>query len=121
LIASIQDCLLTSSILISLPSIVWVALKIDHKKLLLAVNDYFNLKMADITGPRRQKELVVPRQIAMYLMQTECNMPFEKIGQVLGGRDHTTVMHGVEKIKMAITRDREIQRLVLEIKQNLVG
>ncbi len=48
-------------------------------------------------------------------------MPFEKIGQVLGGRDHTTVMHGVEKIKMAITRDREIQRLVLEIKQNLVG
>lgn len=95
--------------------------KIDHKKLLLAVNDYFNLKMADITGPRRQKELVVPRQIAMYLMQTECNMPFEKIGQVLGGRDHTTVMHGVEKIKMAITRDREVQRLVLEIKQNLVS
>lgn len=94
--------------------------KIDHKKLLSTVNDYFNLKMADITGPRRQKELVLPRQIAMYLMQTECNMPFEKIGQVLGGRDHTTIMHGVDKIKLAIQRDREVQRLVLEIKQNLV-
>jgi chromosomal replication initiator protein len=95
--------------------------KIDHKKLLSTVNDYFNLKMADITGPRRQKELVMPRQIAMYLMQTECNMPFEKIGQVLGGRDHTTVMHGVDKIKTAISRDREIQRVVMEIKQNLAG
>jgi chromosomal replication initiator protein len=77
--------------------------------------------MADITGPRRQKELVLPRQIAMYLMQTECNMPFEKIGQVLGGRDHTTVMHGVDKIKVAISRDREVQRLVMEIKQNLAN
>ncbi len=95
--------------------------KVDHKKLLSTVNDYFNLKMADITGPRRQKELVMPRQIAMYLMQTECNMPFEKIGQVLGGRDHTTVMHGVDKIKSAISRDREIQRVVMEIKQNLAG
>ncbi len=95
--------------------------RIDHKKLLSTVNDYFNLKMADITGPRRQKELVLPRQIAMYLMQTECNMPFEKIGQVLGGRDHTTVMHGVDKIKVAISRDREVQRLVMEIKQNLAN
>lgn len=95
--------------------------KTDPKKLLSTVNDYFNLKMADITGPRRQKELVLPRQIAMYLMQTECNLPLEKIGQLLGGRDHTTIMHGVEKIKSAIQRDREVQRLIVEIKQNLAG
>jgi chromosomal replication initiator protein len=95
--------------------------KVDHKKLLSTVNDYFNLKMADITGPRRQKELVLPRQIAMYLMQTECNLPYEKIGDILGGRDHTTIMHGVEKIRQAVGRDREVQRLVVEIKQNLVS
>lgn len=92
---------------------------IDHKKILGGVNQYFNIKMADITGPRRQKELVLPRQIAMYLMYEECRMPFEKIGDILGGRDHTTIMHGVEKIKAAINRDREIQRLVIEIKQQL--
>jgi chromosomal replication initiator protein len=92
---------------------------IDHKKVLLTVNNYFNVKMADITGPRRQKELVLPRQIAMFLLQSECNLPFEKIGQLLGGRDHTTIMHGVDKIKQAVERDREVQRLVVEIKQNL--
>lgn len=94
---------------------------VDHKKVLLTVNNYFNVKMADITGPRRQKELVLPRQIAMFLLQSECNLPFEKIGQLLGGRDHTTIMHGVDKIKQAVERDREVQRLVVEIKQNLAG
>ena len=92
---------------------------LDHKKVLGGINQYFNLKMAQLTGPRRQKELVLPRQIAMYLMYEECKLPLERIGQILGGRDHTTIMHGVDKIKNAVARDREIQRLVIEIKQQL--
>lgn len=95
--------------------------KLDHKKILTGINQYFNTKLSDITGPRRQKELVLPRQIAMYLMYEECKMPFEKIGQVLGGRDHTTILHGVEKIRDAVSRDREVQRLVIEIKQHLLS
>lgn len=91
----------------------------DYKKLLGVINQYFNVKTVDLTGPRRQKELVLPRQIAMYLMYIECNLPQEKIGQILGGRDHTTVLHGVEKIKAALNRDKEIQRFIGEIKQQL--
>lgn len=91
----------------------------DHKKLLSGINQYFNLKMSDITGPRRQKGIVLPRQLAMFLMYEECKLPMEKIGEILGGRDHTTVLHGIEKIRLAATRDREIERLIMEIKQQL--
>ena len=93
---------------------------LDHKKVLSSINQYFNLKMSDLTGPRRQKQLVVPRQIAMFILYEDCRLPMERIGQILGGRDHTTIMHGVGKIREAIKRDREIQRLVIEVKQTLI-
>ncbi len=94
--------------------------KLDYKKVISTINDYFNIKMADLTGPRRKRELVIPRQLAMYILYEECKLPYERIGQVLGGRDHTTILHGVEKIKEAVIRDREIQRLLIELKQTMV-
>ncbi|MDO8498599.1 MAG: chromosomal replication initiator protein DnaA, partial [bacterium] len=95
--------------------------KPDYKKVISAVIQYFSIKMSEITGPRRKKGLVLPRQLAMYLLYEECKLPYEKIGDLLGGRDHTTIMHGVEKMREAVTRDREIQRMLIEIKQSLVG
>lgn len=93
--------------------------KLDHKKVISGINQYFNIKMSEITGPRRKKGLVLPRQLAMYLLYEECKLPYERIGEVLGGRDHTTIMHGVEKMREATQRDREVQRLLIEIKQQL--
>lgn len=93
--------------------------QLDYKKVILGINQYFSIKMADITGPRRKKELVLPRQIVMYLLYQECKLPYARIGELLGGRDHTTIMHGVEKVGEAISRDREVQRILLEIKQAL--
>lgn len=95
--------------------------KLDQRRVLSQINQYFNLNMPDLLGPRRQKGLVLPRQIAMYILYKDCQLPFEKIGEILGGRDHTTIMHGVEKIEQAQGRDREIQRMVLEIKQQLIN
>ena len=94
---------------------------LQPSQVLEGTTKFFNVTLADILGPRRQKGLVLPRQIAMFLMYEECKTPFEKIGEMLGGRDHTTVMHGVDKIRVAIGRDREIQRLVIEIKQQISG
>ncbi len=94
---------------------------VDHKKVINSVNSYFNIKVADLMGPRRQKELVLPRQIAMFLMYEECRLPMERIGEILGGRDHTTVLHGIEKIRQAVQRDREIQRAVIEVKNTLTA
>lgn len=93
--------------------------KLDHKRVLNEINRYFNIKMADLTGPRRQKELVLPRQIAMYILYSECNLPFERVGEILGGRDHTTVMHGVDKIKNDKEKDREVQNFIFELMQQL--
>jgi chromosomal replication initiator protein len=92
----------------------------DPRVVLSTVCSYFNLNLKDLTGPKRQKELVLPRHIAMYLLSEELNMTVEKIGQILGGRDHTTVMHGRDKIKTLVDKDREVQRIVIEVKQKII-
>lgn len=95
--------------------------KIDQKKVLTGINQYFDLKMADLVGPNRKKGLVLPRQIAMYILYQNCKLPYEKIGEMLGGRDHTTIMHGVEKIGEILEKDSEIQKTIGEIKQKLMS
>lgn len=93
----------------------------DHKQVLSAICSFFDISLKDLTGPKRQKELVLPRHIAMYLLSEELRLTVEKIGQVLGGRDHTTVMHGRDKMKQLIYKDREVQRLLIEVKQKIAG
>lgn len=92
---------------------------INHKQVTDIVCAYFNISTRDLTGPKRQKELVLPRHIIMYILSEEIGMTVEKIGEVLGGRDHTTVMHGRDKIKELLLKDREIQTIFIEIKQKL--
>ena len=94
--------------------------KIDPKLVLTTICDYFNLNQKDLLGQRRQKELVLPRHITMFILSEHLNLTVEKIGQILGKRDHTTVMHGRDKIKKLADTDREIQRMLGEIKQQLI-
>lgn len=94
---------------------------IDKTRVLEGVKEFFNIEVNELTGPRRQKELVLPRQIAMFILYSDCKLPYEKIGEMLGGRDHTTIMHGVSKIEDSFKRDREVQRLIIEIRQKLSG
>lgn len=93
----------------------------DHKQILSTICTFFNISLKDMTGPRRQKGLVLPRHIAMYFLSEELKLTVEKIGQVLGGRDHTTVMHGRDKMKKLIYTDREVQRIMVEVKQKING
>lgn len=90
---------------------------LDYKKVLSVLCDFFNITISDLTGPRRKKELVLPRHIAMFLLSEELQFTVERIGQVLGGRDHTTVMHGRDRIKNLLNSDREMQRVLLEVRQ----
>ena len=68
------------------------------KVIIDAVSKFFDISIKDLTGESRKKELVVPRQIVMYLMRKEINSSYPSIGQELGGRDHTTAMHAFNKI-----------------------
>lgn len=89
------------------------------KKIITAVASYFEIKTSDLTGACRKKELVVPRQITMYLMREEIKSSYPNIGQELGGRDHTTAMHAYNKIVKTIVDDEKMQQDVNLIKQRL--
>lgn len=94
---------------------------VDHKQVLSTICNFFNITLKDLTGPKRQKELVLPRHITMYLLSEELNLTVERIGQVLGGRDHTTVMHGRNRIRDLAVSDSGLQRMLIEVKQKMTG
>ena len=80
---------------------------------------YFRIDAAVITGAKRDKHIVVPRQIAMYLLRSELHMSFPRISTELGRKDHTTAIHSVEKIERAIKLDFTIREQVAEIREIL--
>jgi chromosomal replication initiator protein len=78
----------------------------------------FNLSVDRLLSPDRSRDVSLPRQIAMFLMR-ETNISLPQIGQVLGGRDHTTVMYACEKIADLLERDDKFRRQVVQIRQQL--
>ena len=82
---------------------------------------HFQIEPADIVSAKRDKHIVVPRQVAMYLLRSELHLSFPKIATELGRKDHTTAIHSVEKIEKAIKLDFMIREQVAEIKEKLYG
>ncbi|MCP5405571.1 MAG: chromosomal replication initiator protein DnaA [Pseudomonadaceae bacterium] len=73
-----------------------------------AVADYFKIRVADMHSPRRSRHVARPRQVAMYLCKQLTNKSFPDIGRAFGGKDHTTVMHGVKAIQSLMESDGEL-------------
>ena len=92
---------------------------ISLEQILEAVASFYGLKVEDLKGRRRSKELIRPRQMAMYLMREEVKASLPQIGEALGGRDHTTVLYGHRKICDQIERDEGLRRELLAIKERL--
>jgi chromosomal replication initiator protein len=80
---------------------------------------HFQIDAKEICSSRRDKYIVVPRQIAMYLLRSELHMSFPRIAQELGRKDHTTAIHSVEKIEKSIKLDFMIREQVAEIREKL--
>lgn len=93
--------------------------QISPKHLIDMVCRYFEVPEAAIFGKSRKRELVIPRQIIMYLLREDGRVSYPSIGQEIGQRDHTTAMHAHEKIREAIETDERIRRDVLTIRQQL--
>jgi len=87
------------------------------KTIIEAAAKFFDINIKDLTGQSRKKELVVPRQIVMYLMRKEINASYPSIGQELGGRDHTTAMHAYNKIEKEYQDDERMKQYINSIKQ----
>lgn len=84
-----------------------------------AVAEYYRVTVDDLKGRGRNKEVVTPRQMAMYLMRESTGASLPQIGDALGGRDHTTVMYSVEKIAQEVEQDDQRRREMLAIKERL--
>lgn len=83
------------------------------------VASYFNINQSDITGRKRVKNIVVPRQIAMYLSRELTDNSLPRIGKEFGGKDHTTVLHAIDKIEALSAKDADLQEQINELKKEL--
>jgi chromosomal replication initiator protein len=92
---------------------------ISAEKILKIVGIFYNLPVEEIISPKRNKEIMLPRQVSMYLLRYEINLSFPAIGNVLGKRDHTTIMHGCDKIEKEIIKNNSLQKDLNEIKERL--
>jgi chromosomal replication initiator protein len=89
------------------------------KQILEKTADFYDINMEEITGPKRDKEIVLPRQIAMYLIREELHLSYPKIAVEIGKKDHTTVMHGVEKVEREIDSNEQLRQEINLIRERL--
>ncbi len=94
---------------------------LEPRQVLQAVADVFGLSSDELLGRSRSRDISLPRQVAMYLLREEVNVSLPQIGEVLGGRDHTTVMYACDKVADLIERDDHFRRQVLQIRERLYG
>ena len=90
--------------------------KVSPDTIIECVCKYFGVTKEELLGKKKNKEIVEPRQICMYLMADLTNMPLETVGNICGGRDHTTVMHARDKIERLMPTSERIKNGVTDIK-----
>lgn len=93
--------------------------EVQPEEVVRTVADIFGVTMDRMLGRDRSREVALPRQIAMYLLREESNISLPQIGEALGGRDHTTIMYGCDKIADLLERDDRLRRRVIEIRDRL--
>lgn len=94
---------------------------LTSKQIIDRTAKHFQIESSDIVSPKRDKHIVVPRQVAMYLLRSELHLSFPRIATELGRKDHTTAIHSVEKIEKAIKLDFMIRDNVSQIREKLYG
>lgn len=92
---------------------------ISAKQIIERTARHFHITMDEILGSKRDKDIVVPRQVAMYILRSELHLSFPKIAKELGRKDHTTAIHSVEKIEKELHIDDDIRTAVHDIKELL--
>lgn len=93
---------------------------LDADKIINTVCNFFKVTREDLVGKKKNKEIVEPRQMCVYLINDMLNIPLTAIGTLLGGRDHTTIMHARDKIGNQVKTNPHIRTLVNDIKSQLL-
>ena len=92
---------------------------ITPERIAIAVSDYYDVEFDALRGKKRDRAIVVPRQIAMYLMREETDVSLLRIGAELGGRDHSTVLHACKKIDQEAARNEELRRELAAVRESI--
>ena len=82
--------------------------KVSIEEIQRKVSEHFNIRLADMIGPKRVRTIARPRQVAMYLAKTMTTRSLPEIGRRFGGRDHTTIMHGIRKVEELMSTDSQL-------------
>jgi chromosomal replication initiator protein len=92
---------------------------LSAKQIIERTAKHFQIPLEDIVGPKRDKDIVVPRQVAMYMLRSELHLSFPKIARELGRKDHTTAIHSVDKIEKESRLDPNLRQAISQIKEHL--
>lgn len=93
--------------------------KITPELVIEVVSEHFNIPISELKGKKRNAEIVLPRQIVMFLCRTMTDTPLKTVGIILGGKDHASVSHGVKKISHEVTVDEALNNTVNIIKKKI--
>jgi chromosomal replication initiator protein len=93
--------------------------KTTYQSIIRSVSDFYGIQVNDLIKRSRKKEIVRPRQIAMFLLREEAKFSFPEIGSKLGGRDHSTVIHAYEKIKKEEEENETVKQELILIKERI--
>lgn len=93
--------------------------EIKPNEVIELVSKFYNIPQQRLVSAERSREVALPRQIAMYLLHKEAQCSLPQIGELLGGRDHTTILYGCEKIADLLERDEQLRRQVNQIREQL--
>ncbi len=95
--------------------------EITPDRIIAEISSHFDVTLSELRGRGRSQQIVLPRQIAMYLIRDETGCSLVEIGRYLGNRDHSTVMHGISKIETALDNDTTLRRHVTALREKLYG
>ncbi|MBO6280547.1 MAG: chromosomal replication initiator protein DnaA [Bacilli bacterium] len=93
--------------------------QINGQKIISIVADYYNLTPSQITGKERNAQLVLARHLSMYLIRKYIDIPLKKIGEMFGGKDHTTVMSAITKVDKELKTDAQLQSAVEDLEKKI--
>ncbi len=93
--------------------------KVHYRRIISVVAKTFNIKTSDLCGKTRKKQVALARHIAAYLLRRELQMPLKRVGELLGGRDHTTIIHAEEKIDRAFSTNQQIRHQIIQIQKTI--
>jgi chromosomal replication initiator protein len=105
----------------SLADLVQLSTSVEPHQVINSVANVFKVSRDRLLSKDRSKDIALPRQVAMYIMREDANFSLPQIGAELGGRDHTTVMYGCDKIAGLLKKDDRLRKQTHQVRENLFG